>query len=323
MRLIKKLVDILFWSLLLVFGLCFVSDSAAVLFDERLGTPLRIALSYPMRAFSVPIFEIMVIGVPLLLIFLLADGRIFGVISVAKLLIAAYIVTLGIPARVPPRTAAVSDPTTEQYALAADIICKHLGALPAPQDDTFAEAAIAAAEYAERELDIEQAVPPRIKLSLAPAIIADMGIVAYYAFPTAEIITCTYAPDFMTVFSIAHETMHFFGIANEDEANLFALAALLDSANESLEYSAYMCAFVYVGSVLCIEDRDTYDEIYAKLPDFARESLDERTSFLKRGEGKLGSVSDALNDVAITLRDPRGADSYSSTSRLVVEYLLQ
>ena len=31
----------------------------------------------------------------------------------------------------------------------------------------------------QSELDIEQAVPPRIKLSLAPAIIADMGIVDY------------------------------------------------------------------------------------------------------------------------------------------------
>ena len=323
MRLIKKLVDLLFWSLLLVFGLCFVSDSAAVLFDERIGTPLRIAISYPMGAFFVPVFEIMVIGVPLLLIFLLADGRIFGVISVAKLLIAAYIVTLGIPARVPPRIAVASEPTSEQYALAADIVCKRLWELPVPQGDTVAEAAVAAAEYAERELGVEQAIPPRIKASLAPAIIADMGIVAYYAFPTAEIITCTDAPDFMTVFSTAHETMHFFGVANEDEANLFALAALLDSGNESLEYSAYLCAFVYVGSALCTEDRDTYDKIYAKLPDFARESLDERTSFLKRGEGRLGSVSDVLNDVALTLRDPRGAESYSYTSRLVVEYLLQ
>ncbi len=320
---LKRLVNIFFWLMLLAFGVSFLSHSAATLLDARVGAPLRASVSYITGKTALPIFEIMLLALPVLLIALLAGGRISGVITVAKLLVAAYIITLGIPAKVPPRVTVSTEPTQAEYTNAARLVCERLSALPTPTGDLITPAALAASEYVTDKLCIESAVIPTVKASLVPNIVADMGIVAYYAFPTAEIVVCDTAPDFLAAFSAAHEAMHFFGISSEDEANLFALAALLNSGNQALEYCAYLGAFVYVGAVLCTEDRDTYDEIYAQLPDFAREMLDLRNSFVKQGEGRLGALSDTLNDVAITLRDPRGSASYSYTSRLIVEYLLE
>ncbi len=322
MQLIKRLVDILFWLLLLAFGACFFPDAVLPL-EERVCAPVRISLSHVTSGFGVPLFEIMVVGIPIFLIAMLAGGRISAVITVAKLLLAAYIITLGVPSRLPSRISVTAEPTVEDYTRAATLVCERLGSLSPPDEDVRSSAALAAQEYAADKLNVQSAPPPRIKTSLAPALLTDMRIVAYYAFASAEVVVNSYAPDFMIAFSAAHETIHFLGIANEDEANFFAFAALAESGDEALEFSAYLCAFVYVGAVLCAEDRDTYDEIYANLPDSARELLDLRHTFVERGDGRLGALSDTLNDVAISLRDSRGADSYSYTSRLVVAYLLQ
>ena len=323
MHMVKRIVNIFLVLLVLGFCACFIKPELASVLESKICLPLRALMSGATSSFAIPIFELLVVCLPILVIVMLARGYITGITTVAKLLIIAYIITLGVPARQPSTLDVQGEYTTGDYEVAARIICDGISSLSQAENYSPSSVVAATMNYAVSALGVDMAESPRVKPTAAPALLTEMGIVAYYAFPTAEIITCTYAPDFMTAFSIAHEAMHFFGITNEDEANLFALAALLKSANESLQYSAYLCAFVYVGSVLCAEDRDTYDEIYAQLPDFARESLDDRNAFLKRGEGKLGSLSDDLNDIAITLRDPRGSESYSHTSSLIVGYLLQ
>lgn len=321
MRLIKRVVNILFWLLLLAYGACFFLD--AVPLEERVCAPIRMTVSHVTSGLKIPIFEIMVVGIPILLIAMLACGHISPVLTVAKLLLAAYIVTLGVPARLPPRISGISEPGIEEYKRAASLVCERINALTPSDGDASSTAALAARTYATDKLNVQSGIAPVVKASLAPALLTDMGIVAYYAFASAEIVLNGYAPDFMIAFAAAHETTHFLGITNEDEANLFAFAALAESGDETLEFSAYLCAFVYIGAVICSEDRDAYDEMYADLPASARELLDARHDFLERSDGRLGAFSDTLNDVAISLRDSRGAQSYSYTSRLLVAYLLQ
>ena len=323
MRLIKGLVGILLWPLLLALCASLAAPRIAVLIDGRICMPLRSALSRLFAILHIPIFEILIVAIPILLIVALVRARLSVITTVAGMLLISYVVTLGVPSALPRRTPDTLEPTTDDYIRAATVIARGLGDTAPPSTDMRVEAASAAAKYARDTLAISGAIVPRIKATLAPNILAKIGVIAYYAFPTAEVVVNTAAPDFMIATASAHETMHLLGVTNEDEANLFAIAALLECGDESLKFCAYLCAFVYVGARLCTQDRDTYDEIYALLPDSARMALALRRDFLSARGGSLGAISSTLNDAAIALRDPRGADSYSASASLIVAYLLQ
>jgi hypothetical protein len=254
---------------------------------------------------------------------MLARGYISGITTVAKLLLVAYIITLGVPARQPSTLGEPREYTIEEYEEAARIICERISRFSPPEIYSPSLAVSAAMDYANGTLGVDMTEAPRVKRTAAPAFLTEMGIVAYYAFPTSEIVINTSAPDFMAVLSSAHEAMHLFGISREDEANFFAVLALISSGDQALSFCAHLCAFVYVGAHICVQNRDTYSEIYDRLPDFAKEMLKKRTQFLQ-GKGSItGPVSDALNDAAISLRDSRGADSYSQSAALLVSYFLE
>lgn len=323
MRLLKRLVDIFFWLLIVCFGACFAVGASAVILEERIALPLRSALAYLTRIAPFSIFEVLLIGAPILLLALLAHGHLSAVVTVAKLTLVGYVITLGIPSRLPPRVSEPDEPTFSEYIRAAELVCDHLGTLSPIDGDMRRPAAEAAADYARRELCIEAAYTPVVKTSLAPAVLTDMGVLAYYAFPTAEVTVNGTAPDFMRTFSTAHELMHFLGVVREDEANLYAFISLADSGDDTLKFSAYLSAFVYLGAEIGAQNVDTYEQIYAQLPENARNSLKLRREFLADRDAKISDMSASLGDVTISLRDPRGAESYSYTSRLIVDHLLQ
>ncbi len=323
MRLLKRLVDICFWLILLCYGSCFVTGASASLFEEKVGLPLRTMLSHLTEILPFSIFEVLLIAAPILLLALLAHGRLSTVTAVAKLTLVGYVITLGIPSGLPSRVTAPQEPEVSEYVRAAELICERLNALPAIGEDMRASAAQAAANYARDSLGVGAAYTPMVKTSLAPAVLTDMGVLAYYAFPTAEVTVNGTAPDFMMVYSTAHETMHFLGVTREDEANLFAFIALAESGDGALKFSAYLSAFVYVGAEIGARNSDTYDEIYAKLPEYAKSALRLRREFLSEKDERISSLSETIGNAIISLRDPRGTDSYSYTSRLIVAYLLQ
>ena len=322
MRMVKRIVDIFLLLLILGLGACLLVPDFSSVIEARATLPLKELMTGIFGAFALPIFEILVVAIPVLLIIMLARGYVSGVTTVAKLLLATYILTLGIPSKLPTKLSVPKEPTAEEYATVASLLCDRLGEAPPPEDYTLTAAATAATNYARESLGIDFTEAPKIKQSIAPAVLTEMGIVAYFAFATAEVVVNTAAPDFMTVFATAHETLHLLGITREDEASFHATLALIASGDTALLTTAYLSAFVYVGARLCTLNFDTYSEIYDHLPDFARQMLDLRTEFLGQKGNTLGKVSDTLNDAAIGLRDSRGADSYSGTAALLVSYFL-
>lgn len=322
MRLLKKFVDVLFWLMLLCFGACFITGASATLFEQKLGLPLRTMLSHLTELLPFSVFEVLLIVTPLLLLAFLAHGKISGVTVTAKLVVTGYILTLGIPSQLPPRVSDPGEPTMDEYVRAAELVCEQMNTL-SPGISDVQSAVNAATDYARSQLGIDSAYNPTVKPSLAPAILTDMGVLAYYAFPTAELAVNGTAPEFMRLFSAAHEAMHFLGIMREDEANLYAFVSLSQSADDTLKYAAYLNAFVYIGAEIGTRNSDTYDQIYAKLPENARNLLSMRRKFLSDGDDRMSAVSTAIGDRIVSLRDPRGLESYSYTSRLIVEHLLQ
>ena len=147
MRLIKGLVNILFWMLVLGFAACYLTPLAAQPLEEHACAPVRAYLSGVVSTFNIPIFEILLIVIPLLLIAMLASGRISCVTTVAKLLLAAYIVTLGVPSKLPSRAAEPVEFTSEEYVRAAELVTDALADLTPPKEDISALASRRAAEY--------------------------------------------------------------------------------------------------------------------------------------------------------------------------------
>ena len=323
MRMVKRMVDLFLWLLLLSFGACFLISGLAPVLDARVCMPLRELMTGITGAVYAPIFELLVVCVPVVLIIMLVCGKLTGVTTVAKLLLISYVITLGIPSKQPIRVESREEPTIEEYITVARLISDKISELPEPDGYELSSAATAAVEYAHKKLNAKETDIPKVKNTVVPTMLAKMGIVAYFAFATAEVVVNTSAPGFMSVLATAHEVMHFLGITREDEANLFATVALIESGDPTLALSAYLSAFVYVGARICDEKRDTYSEIYAHLPAFAREMLEFRAHFLKEKGGTLATVSDTLNDYAVSLHDPRGAESYSETAALLVPYFLE
>ena len=322
MRLLKRLVDILLWLSVIVLLLSAIAPRVVSALDGRFGIRVRMALSSLTAPVLIPVVELIVIALPVLLVALIVRGRLSGITTVAKLLIITYAISLGIPSATPPRISASDEPSTDEYIRAATLIGERLAVLPPVCTDLGERAVLAAVAYARDTLELTDAAPPSVKRTLLPPVLTSIGVIAYYAFPTAEVVVNTAAPGFMQTLATAHETMHFLGIGREDEANLFALAALFESGDEALEFSAYLNAFVYVGARLCTQDRDTYARIYALLPEKVTELLSQRQDFLSSRSHSASSISSTLNDLAVTLRDPRGSDSYSATAPLIVHYLL-
>ena len=324
MRLIKRLVGILFWLSFFCFCAGLVSPRIAALVEEHISLPLRTSLSGFTSVLPIPLFELLIPVLPILLTVMLVKGRLSAVTTVAKLLFISYVITLGTSAAAADRITDVRALETEDYIAVARVIVDGLcDTAHAPSAYVASEAAFVAAEYAGDRLLVMGVTVPMVKATLVPDVLTRMGVIAYYAFPTAEVVVNTAAPDFMIALSSAHETMHLSGITDEDEANLFAIAALLESGDATLEFYAYLNAFVYVGSRICTQNRDTYNEICALLPDKAREQLARRSDFLSKKSGTLGRLSASLNDAAITLRDSRGSDSYSESAALIAAYFLQ
>ncbi|MES2477467.1 MAG: DUF3810 family protein [Bacteroidota bacterium] len=83
------------------------------------------------------------------------------------------------------------------------------------------------------------------KQSLMGNGLAYFGIEGYFNPFTGEAQINPNIPNFMMPFLVTHEMAHQTGIAAEDDANLLAYIACIESANKSFQYSAYLNVWMY------------------------------------------------------------------------------
>ena len=100
---------------------------------------------------------------------------------------------------------------------------------------------IAAVAYGKMQIPVHVFA----KRSLMGNGLAYFGIDGYFNPFTGEAQINPNVPNFMLPFLVTHEMAHQTGIAAEDDANLLAYIACMESANKSFQYSAYLNVWMY------------------------------------------------------------------------------
>ena len=320
---------------LLIYAISLISPRIAVLTENFVALPIRriVAILSLSPFVPLPLTELMLLTLPIALPLLLCSmskmdrGRAALMpVIIIEILSILYSATIAIPtlSRV-KMSHGVIDIAENDYISASAALAADLRAFDLSDEYSFSKicdtATDAVVKYAEK------CGMPRVSSTVKPSLISEIlcgaGILAYYSFITTEISVNVYQPKYMLAFTVAHEEAHFMGITREDEANLFAYAALSESDDSYLRYSAALRGFEYLASSVYGISPAKYSEVYSSLTDNAKADLVESRKFSEGMScGFFGKISAAANDALISVRDSRGKESYSDTATLIVEYLL-
>ena len=148
-----------------------------------------------------------------------------------------------------------------------------------------------------------------------------LGITGIYTYVTGEANVNNTYPDYVTIFTTAHEMSHQRGILRENEANFAAYIVTASSDDICLNYSAAMYMYSYISSALYKADKDAYFEIRAGLCDEA--SADYKASSEvseKYGDTIIEEISDWINDFYLQSSGSGGIVSYGRVVELLIAY---
>lgn len=139
---------------------------------------------------------------------------------------------------------------------------------------------------------------------------------------TGEININTNYPDYVIVFSQAHEMAHQRGVAREDEANFVAFLVLYESDDYYLKYCALSELYDYLSDALFYADKDLfYDALISTDRRVIYEMLGFNEFFAPYQNSAVSAVAGAVNDASIKLRgDSDGVNSYDKMIELAVSY---
>ncbi len=144
-----------------------------------------------------------------------------------------------------------------------------------------------------------------------------------YSFFTGEANINTNYPDFVVVYTAAHEMAHQRGIAREDEANFLAFLACRESEDGYIRYCAYLNMYEYLANALYSADADLYRDLQARLPREAKAELSAYSAFFdKYRSSKAADVSDAMNNAYLESQGTEGTRSYGMVADLAVAFYL-
>lgn len=148
-----------------------------------------------------------------------------------------------------------------------------------------------------------------------------LGITGIYSYITGEANVNSYYPDYVTIFTAAHEMCHQRGILRENEANFVAYLITSESSDPALRYSGVMNMYSYFASALYKTNRELYLEIHASLSDYARADIRYANSVSdKYGDTIIEDISDWINDFYLESSGNEGIISYSKVVHLVLAY---
>ncbi len=163
--------------------------------------------------------------------------------------------------------------------------------------------------------------PSTVKQLVTSDLLTYTHISGMYTYFTGEANLNTNYPDFVGVFTTAHEMAHQRGIARENEANFMAYLVCITSDDPYLQYSGYLSMLQYLAGPM----RRTSETLYSD----AIRGLDERvrydlacysTFFDKYRDSTAAEVSDAVNNAYLVLQGTEGTQSYGMVVDLAVAY---
>ena len=125
-------------------------------------------------------------------------------------------------------------------------------------------------------LEPTNAVP---KSLLTSGFMSRTGYTGIYFALTGEANVNTKMPRALLPVTVAHELAHSRGVAREDAANFFGIAACVTSGMPRFEYSGYLDALLYLGNELYRVDPQAYYDLSATYSDAVRRDLKDNSDY--------------------------------------------
>ncbi len=148
-----------------------------------------------------------------------------------------------------------------------------------------------------------------------------LGISGIYTYVTGEANVNTSYPDYVTLFTSAHEMSHQRGILRENEANFIAYILLAASDDDAFRYSAALNMYSYFASALYRTNKDVYFEIVGSLSPLAKDDIRAANAVSEKyGDTFIEDISDWINDFYLESSGSGGIISYSRVVELVLAY---
>ena len=161
------------------------------------------------------------------------------------------------------------------------------------------------------------------RIALSP-ILTYTHMSGFYTFFTGEANVNTNYPDYVVVFTTAHEMAHQRGIAREDEANFVAFLACTASDDAYIRYCGYTNMLEYLASAFHSMAPERYQkEIVAFLPETTLGEFRAYAAFFKKyADNAAADISSAANDTYLKSQGvAEGEKSYGLVVDLAVAYL--
>lgn len=148
-----------------------------------------------------------------------------------------------------------------------------------------------------------------------------LGITGIYTYVTGEANVNTAYPDYVTLYTAAHEMCHQRGIIRENEANFVAYILLATSDDPAFRYSAALNIYSYFANALYKTDKDAYYQIVSDLSPLAKADIRYANSISEKyGDTVIEDISDWINDFYLESSGNEGIISYSRVVELVLAY---
>lgn len=163
---------------------------------------------------------------------------------------------------------------------------------------------------------------PVKRLAISP-LMTYTHISGMYTFFTGEANLNTNYPEYVNVFTVAHEMAHQRGIARENEANFVAYLVCINSDDSYLRYSGYLSMFEYLTSALSSSSSSYVRTLYRSLDDRVYDDLVAYSNFFDKYSDSVASdVAGTVNDAYLQSQGTPGTKSYGMVVDLAVAHYL-
>ncbi len=326
------------------------SHSIADRINSGVAQHFRHAMASIGNLFPFSLFEVFIYCLPIILVFVIykaikifksGEGRVRFLINLAAvvlLIFSGHLLALGIAHKTTPlaekmglsETKVTEEKLIEALTDLRDEINSLSGEVARNEEGVFTHG-YSYTELSEKICTLygsfaEQYSLPKNYNSVAKGVhsswaMSYLGITGIYTYITGEANVNTYYPDYVTLYTAAHEMSHQRGILRENEANFVAYILLASSDDPSFRYSAALNLYGYFASALYKTNKDAYTEINSELSPLAKNDIRASNAvYDKYGDTVIEDISDWINDFYLESSGSEGIVSYSRVVELALAY---
>lgn len=326
------------------------SYAAADFINDYISQPFRMIMAQMGDVFSFSLFEVVVLCIPVFIAIVIvktvchindreAMGRlVVNLAAIVLLIYSGHLIALGIAHNTTPLSRKMSleevDVTEDRLVTALIDVRDEINALASDvsRDDSgvfvhgysYSQVSEKICEYYNSfasEYDLPKGYSSNAKGVRAGEVMSYLGISGIYTYVTGEANVNTLYPDYVTLFTTAHEKSHQRGILRENEANFVAYILLSSSDDSAFRYSAALNIYSYLASALYRTNKDAYNEIVSELSPLAKIDIRTANSITQKyGDTIISDISEWINDLYLESSGSGGVVSYSQVVTLVLAY---